>query len=224
MAQHTRLEVVQRMKESGVVPLFYHPDIEIVKQVIEACYKGGLKLFEFTNRGDFAHEVFGELSHWAQDHYPDLVLGVGSVVDPGTCSLYIQLGAAFIVSPLLSESMAPVCNRRKVLWIPGAATPSEISRAEELGAEVVKVYPAPLVGGPSFIKTVLGPCPWSQLMPSGGVEPTEENLSSWFEAGAFCVGMGSKLITSDIIRNGDFNTLEKDVSALVAMVGKIERN
>lgn len=217
----TRLDAVILMRETGVVPLYYNPDTETCKQVIRACYNGGLKIFEFTNRGDFAHEVFGALVKWAEKELPGLVLGVGSVVDAGTCSLYIQSGASFIVSPLLNEDMARVCNRRKVLWMPGCATVSEISKAEELGAEVVKIYPASMLGGPAFIKAIKGPCPWSQLMPSGGVSPTMENLKSWFDAGAFCVGMGSKLITPDIIREKKYDLLQEKAAEIVQMVEKI---
>lgn len=217
----TRLDTAILMRSTGVVPLYYNPDAGICKKVIRACYDGGLKIFEFTNRGDFAHEVFGELVKWAEKELPDLVLGVGSVVDAATSALYIQLGASFIVSPLLNEEMARVCNRRKVLWMPGCATVSEISKAEELGAEVVKVYPASMLGGPAFIKAIKGPCPWSQLMPSGGVSPTLENLKSWFDAGAFCVGMGSKLITSDIIRDEKYKLLEEKAREIVQIVEKI---
>jgi len=219
--KRTRLDTAILMRETGVVPLYYNPDTETCKQVIRACYSGGLKIFEFTNRGDFAHEVFGALVKWAEKELPDLVLGVGSVVDAATSSLYIQLGASFIVSPLLNEEMARVCNRRKVLWMPGCATVSEISKAEELGAEVVKIYPASMLGGPAFIKAIKGPCPWSQLMPSGGVSPTLENLKSWFDAGAFCVGMGSKLITSDIIRENKYDLLQEKAAEIVQMVKKI---
>ncbi len=204
-----RLDVVLRMRETGAIPLYYNPDVEVCKEVITACYRGGMKIFEFTNRGNFAHEIFAELVKWGRDKMPDLVLGVGTVVEAGTCSLYIQLGAEFIVSPLLNEDMATVCNRRKVLWVPGCATASEINKAEELGAEVVKLFPGPTVGGPKFIKAFLGPCPWSNIMPSGGVAPTEENLREWFEAGAFCVGMGSKLISKEIIENKDYKKLEE---------------
>jgi 2-dehydro-3-deoxyphosphogluconate aldolase/(4S)-4-hydroxy-2-oxoglutarate aldolase len=185
------------------------PDINVCKEVITACYQGGMHIFEFTNRGDLAHELFAELVKWSRRLMPDLVLGVGTVVDAGTCSLYIQLGARFIVSPLLNEDMAKVCNRRKVLWIPGCATASEIGRAEELGAEVVKLFPGPTVGGAKFLKAYLGPCPWSNIMPSGGVAPTTENLREWFEAGAFCVGMGSQLITPEIIAKKDYDTLRQ---------------
>jgi len=204
-----RVDVILRMREIGAVPLFYHPDIEVCKEVISACYRGGMEVFEFTNRGTFAHEIFARLSRWAEKELPGLVLGVGTVVEPGTCSLYMQLGAKFIVSPLLNEEMARACNRRKVLWIPGCATASEIGRAEELGAEVVKIFPGPTVGGPAFLKAYLGPCPWSNLMPSGGVTPEEDNLREWFRSGAFCVGLGSQLITKDIIANQDFSGLEQ---------------
>jgi len=209
------------MREVGAVPLYYHPDVEVCKEVISACYRGGMKLFEFTNRGAFAHESFAELSRWASETMPDLVLGVGTVLDAGTCSLYIQMGAGFIVSPLLNEEMARVCNRRKVLWIPGCATASEIGRAEELGAEVVKLFPGPTVGGAQFLRAYLGPCPWSNIMPSGGVSPTEENLTEWFEAGAFCVGIGSQLISREIVKEKDFNQLEEISAKALDIIRKI---
>lgn len=217
-----RLDVVLKMREIGAIPLYYHPDINVCKEVISACYKGGMKIFEFTNRGDMAHELFAELVKWARQEMPDLVLGVGTVVEPGTCSLYIQLGAKFIVSPLLNEEMARVCNRRKVLWIPGCATASEIGFAEELGAEVVKLFPGPTVGGAKFLKAYLGPCPWSNIMPSGGVSPTLENLTEWFEAGAFCVGMGSQLISREIITHKDYDKLQKVSREAMDIIQKLK--
>ena len=216
-----RLDVALAMRETGAIPLYYSPDIDLMKDVVSACYRGGLNIFEFTNRGEFAHEIFAKLVKWARKEMPDLVLGVGTVVEPGTCSIYMQLGAKFIVSPLLNEDMARVCNRRKVLWIPGCATASEISRAEELGAEVVKLFPGPTVGGADFLKAYLGPCPWSNIMPSGGVSPTEENLARWFNAGAFCVGMGSQLISKEIIKNKDFAKLESLSRESVEIIKKI---
>jgi 2-dehydro-3-deoxyphosphogluconate aldolase/(4S)-4-hydroxy-2-oxoglutarate aldolase len=204
-----RIDVVLKIRESGAIPLYYNPDLDVMKKVISACYRGGMKIFEFTNRGDLAHELFAELIKWSRVEMPDLILGVGTVVDAGTCSIYIQMGAKFIVSPLLNEDMARVCNRRKILWMPGCATASEINKAEELGAEVVKLFPGPTVGGAKFMKAYLGPCPWSNIMPSGGVSPTLENLTEWFEAGAFCVGMGSQLISKEIINNSDYKKLEE---------------
>jgi len=218
-----RIDVVLKMRETGVIPLYYNPDIEVMKEVISACYRGGMNIFEFTNRGDMAHELFARLVHWSSKDMPDLMLGVGTVVDAGTCSLYIQMGAKFIVSPLLNEEMARVCNRRKILWMPGCATASEIGKAEELGAEVVKLFPGPTVGGAKFLKAYLGPCPWSNIMPSGGVSPTLENLSEWFRAGAFCVGMGSQLITREIIENKDYKKLEETAASALKIITDLKK-
>ena len=193
-----RLEVARRMYDTGLVPLFYHPDIELAVRVVQACYDGGARVFEFTNRGDRAHNVFEELCRKVRLRMPDLALGVGSVVDAPTTALHLQLGADFVVSPIVNPHMARVCNRRKVLWIPGCGTLTEISRAEELGAEIVKIFPAREIGGADFIRAVKGPCPWTSIMPTGGVSPTEEDLREWFEAGAACVGIGSKLMGTDL--------------------------
>ena len=217
-----RIDVALKMRESGVIPLYYNPDIEVMKEVISACYRGGMKIFEFTNRGDLAHELFADLVKWSRKELPDLLLGVGTIVDAGTCSLYIQLGAKFVVSPLLNEEMARVCNRRKVMWMPGCASASEIGKAEELGAEVVKLFPGPTVGGAKFLKAYLGPCPWSNIMPSGGVSPTRENLSEWFSAGAFCVGMGSQMISGEIITNKDYKKLEETARFAMEIVRELK--
>jgi 2-dehydro-3-deoxyphosphogluconate aldolase/(4S)-4-hydroxy-2-oxoglutarate aldolase len=206
MARFSRIEVATVMKKTGVVPLFYHHDIEVAKKVLKACYKGGARLLEFTNRGDFAHEIYGELNKFAEDELPGMILGVGSVVDAGTASQYLQLGANFVVSPMLIEEMAPVCNRRKILWAPGCGSLTEITRAQELGAEIVKIFPGSQLG-PGFVKAVNGPCPWVDIMPTGGVAPTKENLSAWFKAGATCVGMGSKLIEKEAVYSGDFDRI-----------------
>lgn len=221
MARFSRIEVALAMKETGMVPVFYHKDAEVCKQVVKACYNAGLRVFEFTNRGDRAHKVFDELIEWAEKETPEMMLGVGSIVEAGTCSLYIQLGASFIVSPLINEDMAKVCNRRKVSWSPGCGSVSEIGKAEELGAEVVKIFPGSQVGGPAFVKGVMGPCPWSSIMPTGGVAPTEENLKGWFDAGVHCVGMGSQLFPKDLINNGKFDELEALIKDAVELVKKI---
>ncbi len=203
MARFSRIEVVLKMKETGMIPVFFHNDIEVCKEVVQACYKGGARLFEFVNRGDYAHEVFGELNKWVAKECPEMMMGVGSIIDAGTTALYIQLGANFVVSPILNAEMAKVCNRRKVAWSPGCGSLTEISYAEELGAEVVKIFPGEQVGGPEFVKAVKGPCPWSSIMPTGGVKPDKENLKSWFDAGVHCVGMGSQLMIKNA--NGSFN-------------------
>nr|WKN34541.1 bifunctional 4-hydroxy-2-oxoglutarate aldolase/2-dehydro-3-deoxy-phosphogluconate aldolase [Tunicatimonas sp. TK19036] len=220
MAKFTRIEVALQMRETGIVPVFYHKDLEVCKKVARACYEGGVRVFEFTNRGDFAHEVFRELNCYVIEALPKMIMGVGSVVDGGTTSLYLQLGANFIVSPILNPDMARVCNRRKVAWSPGCGSLSEISYAEELGAEVVKIFPGSQVGGPSFIKAVKGPCPWTSIMPTGGVTPEEANLKAWFEAGAHCVGMGSQLITKEILAENNYSELTDKVSQAVALAKK----
>jgi len=222
MAKFTRIEVSIKMKETGIVPVFYHQDVEVCKKVIKACYLGGARVFEFTNRGDFAHEVFGELTKYARVELTEMAIGVGSVIDAPTAALYLQLGTDFIVSPILNEEMAKVCNRRKVLWSPGCGSLSEISKAEELGAEVVKIFPGKQVGGPDFVKAVKGPCPWSSIMPTGGVEPTEENLSEWFKAGVHCVGIGSKLISKKILDDKDYTALTNTVKTTIEIVSSLK--
>jgi 2-dehydro-3-deoxyphosphogluconate aldolase/(4S)-4-hydroxy-2-oxoglutarate aldolase len=212
MARFARIDVTIRMRDAGIIPIFYHKDPEVCRNVIAACYKGGIRIFEFTNRGDYAHELFSELNKYAEIEFPDLIMGAGSVVDTGTATLYLQLGANFIVSPVLNSEMAKVCNRRKVLWIPGCGSVSEINYAEELGAEIIKVFPGLAVGGPDFIKAVKGPCPWTNLMPTGGVEPTVDNLRDWFESGASCVGIGSNLITKELVKKKDWEGLTKRVA------------
>ena len=211
MARCTRIDVALQMKSTGMVPVFYHNDIEVCKKIIKACYEGGIRVFEFTNRGDYAHEVFCELNKFAASETPEMILGVGSVIDVGTTSLYLQNGANFIVSPILNAEMAKVCNRRKVAWSPGCGSLTEISYAEELGAEVVKIFPGSQVGGPSFVKAVRGPFPWTSIMPTGGVEPTHDNLKGWFDAGVHCVGMGSKLFVKGPDGSFDYNALTQKV-------------
>ncbi len=223
MAKFSRIDVVLTMKESGLVPVFFNKDIEICKKVLKACYDGGTRVFEFTNRGDRAHLVFQELIIWAEKNAPDMILGVGSIVDAGTTSIYIQLGANFIVSPILNPDMAVVCNRRKISWSPGCGSLSEISKAEELGAEVVKIFPGSQVGGPSFVKAVLGPCPWTSIMPTGGVSPDEKNLTAWFKAGVHCVGMGSQLMVKDVDGNFDYAAITKKTEDAIAIISGLRK-
>lgn len=217
MAKYTRIEVALKMREQGVIPVFYHSDVELCREVLRASYNAGIRVFEFTNRGDFAHETFGVLNRWALAELPGMMLGVGSVVDASTAALYIQLGANFVVSPLLNEQMAPVCNRRKVLWAPGCGSLSEIGRAEELGAEIVKIFPGSSVGGAEFVKAVKGPCPWSSIMPTGGVEPTAESLKEWFSAGVTCVGMGSNLFPKKLIDSRDWAAITRTIEQVLEL-------
>ena len=222
MAQYSRIEVANAMKETGMIPLFFSNDIELSKQVLKACYDGGARLLEFTDRGDFAHEVFGALVKYAVKELPGMILGVGSVTDAAAASLYMALGANFVVTPVFREDIAIACNRRKVLWSPGCGTLTEIALAEELGCEIIKLFPGDIYG-PQFVKGVKGPQPWTSIMPTGGVAPTEENLSAWFNAGVTCVGMGSKLISKEIIANKDYAKLTADVKAALDIVKKVRK-
>lgn len=220
MSQFSRIEVAQAMKDSGMVPLFFHSDIELSKSILKACYKGGARLMEFTARGDFAHEVFGELTKYAIKELPGMILGVGSVADAASASLYMALGANFIVTPVLREDIAIVCNRRKVLWSPGCGSLTEIAKAEELGCEIVKLFPGDIYG-PEFVKGIKGPQPWTSIMPTGGVTPTKDNLKGWFDAGVTCVGLGSQLISKDIMANKDYAKLEQDVKNALDIIKSV---
>ena len=195
------------MKSSGMIPLFYNNDINTAKKILKACYNGGARLMEFTNRGDFALEVFTELNKYAINELPGMIMGVGSVTDAGLASAYMLCGANFIVTPVLREDIAIVCNRRKVLWSPGCGSLTEITKAEELGAEIIKVFPGNIYG-PDFVKGILAPQPWTSIMPTGGVSPTEKNLKSWFDSGVTCVGMGSKLMVRKEDGSFDYNKIE----------------
>ena len=220
MAQYTRIEVATIMKETGMVPLFYHSDIALGKKVLKACYDGGARLMEFTARGDFAFEVFSALNKFAIKELPGMILGVGSITDAAAASLYMQMGANFIVTPSLREDIAIACNRRKVLWSPGCGSLTEINNAEELGCEIVKLFPGSTYG-PSFVKAIKGPQPWTSIMPTGGVTTEVSNLKAWFDAGVTCVGLGSQLISKEILTNGDFVGLENTVRETLGSIIKL---
>lgn len=220
MAKFSRSEVVGQMEKSGVVPLFFHDDIQTAKKALTACYNGGGRILEFTNRGDFAHEIFAELVKYARQELPEMRMGVGSVLDSKTTALFLQSGADFIVSPILDEEMANICHRQNIFWSPGCGTLTEIVTGYQLGAEIVKIFPGSQLG-PGFVKAVKGPCPWLKLMPTGGVSP--DNLSDWFEAGATCVGMGSKLISKKYLANRNFDELEHHVRNTLELTSKIRK-
>lgn len=194
-----KIQTLSVMKETGMVPVFYHADAEVAKNVLKACYEGGVRAFEFTNRGDFAHEVFGELVKFAAKECPEMILGVGSIVEPAAASLYIQLGANFVVGPLFNPEVAKICNRRLVPYTPGCGSVSEVGAAQEAGCDLCKVFPGDVLG-PNFVKGLKAPMPWSMLMVTGGVKPEEENLKGWFGSGVTCVGMGSNLFPADMIK------------------------
>ncbi|MDE6334893.1 MAG: bifunctional 4-hydroxy-2-oxoglutarate aldolase/2-dehydro-3-deoxy-phosphogluconate aldolase [Muribaculaceae bacterium] len=217
MARFDKQTVLAKIGSTGMVPVFYHKDLEVAKQVVKACYDGGVRAFEFTNRGDFAHEIFGELVKFAAEKCPELALGVGSIVDPSTAALYLQLGANFVVGPLFNPEIARICNRRLVAYTPGCGTVSEVGFAQEAGCDLCKVFPGDVLG-PKFVKGLLAPMPWSKLMVTGGVEPSEENISAWMKAGVFCVGMGSKLFPGDRVAAQDWQYITDKCREALAIV------
>jgi len=210
------------MEEQGMVPLFYHSDLDTCRNIIKAVYDGGGRLLEFTSRGAFAHEVFSELSKYIKAELPGMFIGVGSITDAAAASLYMLCGADFIVTPSYREDIARVCNRRKVMYAPGIASLTEIGIAEEMGCEIVKLFPGS-VYGPGFVKAARAPQPWTKIMPTGGVSPTEDNLTGWFDAGVSCVGMGSKLISKDIIENGKYDELTQKVKDTLQLIERVRK-
>ncbi|HOO43255.1 MAG TPA: bifunctional 4-hydroxy-2-oxoglutarate aldolase/2-dehydro-3-deoxy-phosphogluconate aldolase [Bacteroidales bacterium] len=209
MARFSKWDVTDAIRETGLVPVFYHPQKETAENAVKACFRAGVRIFEFTNRGDFAHEVFEHLERIMEQECPGMILGAGSVSDPATAALFIQLGAAFIVGPNFNPEISRLCNRRLIPYIPGCATATEVGNAQEAGCEMCKVFPASELGGPSFIKSLKAPMPRSLFLVTGGVEPRPENLREWFEAGAACVGMGSALFTKELMAAKDWNGITR---------------
>lgn len=222
MARFSKIQVLAAMKETGMVPVFYNKDIEVAKNVLKACYEGGVRAFEFTNRGDFAHEVFRDLVKFAAVECPEMILGIGSIVDAPSATLYIQMGANFIVGPLFNPDVAKVANRRLVPYTPGCGSVSEVGFAQELGCDLCKVFPGDVLG-PKFVKGLKAPMPWSQLMVTGGVKPEEDNLKGWFDAGVTCVGMGSNLFPADLIKAQDWAGITKLCSDALAIIKKVRK-
>ncbi len=218
MARFTRLEVLNAMIETGLVPVFYNGDVQIARKIVEACAAGGARCIEFTNRGDFAPFVFKELCEHIAKSNPSVMLGVGSIVDPYTASLYIAGGACFVVGPSLNPEVARLCNRRKISYSPGCGTASEIAQAEELGVEIVKIFPGGLVGGPEFVKSILAPTPWTRIMPTGGVETTKESVTAWIKAGTAALGIGSNLITKERVAQAQWDEITQATAQVLAWI------
>lgn len=220
MARFTRLQVLNTMVETGLVPVFYHADVEVAKKIAQAVAEGGARTIEFTNRGDFAPWVFKELSEYVAKSLPNVILGVGSVVDAPTAALYIASGANFVVGPILNPEIARLCNRRKIAYSPGCGSASEIAQAEELGVEIVKVFPGDSVGGPAFVKAILGPTPWTRIMPTGGVETTQESINAWFKAGITAAGIGSNLVKKEWIAAGNYAAMTAKTAEVLGWIAQ----
>lgn len=218
MARFSRLEVLNTVVDLGLVPVFYHADLDVARQIVATCRAGGARVVEFTNRGDFAFQIFAQLAQDIAKSHLDVILGIGTIVDAPTAALYLSAGANFVVGPILNPEVAKLCNRRKVAYMPGCGSATEISQAEELGVEIVKVFPGAQVGGPGFVKAVLAPSPWTRIMPTGGVDASEESIRAWFEAGAACVGIGSKLIAKDLVAAGDFDAISTKVTQVLTWI------
>ncbi|MHC4755985.1 MAG: bifunctional 4-hydroxy-2-oxoglutarate aldolase/2-dehydro-3-deoxy-phosphogluconate aldolase [Planctomycetota bacterium] len=221
MAKYTRLETLTTMKEIGLIPVFYNGDFEVAKNVICACADGGAKVIEFTNRGDRAVNIFTKLAQFRDENRPDIILGVGSVCDAPTAAMYIAVGADFVVGPVFDKEVAEICNCRKIPYSPGCGSVTEIHNAHKMGVEICKIFPGSQVGGPAFAKAVKGPMPWTEIMPTGGVSPTKENLTEWFNAGIVCAGMGSKLITKEFLSAKNYEAIKIKVKDTIGLIKEI---
>ena len=200
-------QVIEAIKETKIIPVFYHAEIETAKKIVDACYAGGARVFEFTNRGDSALNVFTLLKKHIENTYPDAFLGIGSIVNKAQAKQYLDLRTSFIVSPIFSKEVADISKEASIPWVPGCATPTEMYEAYAYGAAIVKAFPASQLGGPNFIKAVKAPMPFLTIMPTGGVKPTEENLTAWFDAGVIAVGMGSAMISKERIANSQYDEI-----------------
>lgn len=224
MARFSRLETLNSMIKIGLVPVFYTPDIEKSKKILKSCYDGGAVCIEMTNRGDHAIDIFCQLEKYSEENFPNAIFGVGSIIDAPTAAIYISHGANFIVGPTFDKETAILCNKRKIPYMPGCASATEIQKAHIFGVEICKVFPGKEVGGPSFVKAMLGPCPWTSIMPTGGVDTTKESLYDWFSSGVSCVGIGSKLITKEIIKKEDYNKLTQEVKRVIDIIREIKES
>jgi 2-dehydro-3-deoxyphosphogluconate aldolase / (4S)-4-hydroxy-2-oxoglutarate aldolase len=215
-------QIMDTMRQTGLVPLFTHDNAEEARQVLQAAYDGGVRVFEFTNRRKNSFEVFRHLID-NRKHFPDLMLGIGTIMDAPTTKKFIDAGADFIISPIMKIEMAEVCHQHDKLWIPGCATLTEIVTAKDNGALVIKVFPGSVLG-PSFVSSIMPVVPDLNLMITGGVEPTEQSLTSWFKAGAMCVGLGSQLFTKDILQQKNWPLLKQKISDALSAINKIKNH
>ena len=218
MARFMRLDVTNTLLDTGVLPLFYNGELDAAIELIGACVRGGARVIEFTNRGEMAYPVFTELVKHIARVDPSVILGVGSIIDAPTAALFLASGANFIVGPSFNPEISRLCNRRKILYLPGCSTENEISAAEELGAEICKIFPGESAGGAGFISAVMAPCPWHRLLPTGGVDATEASIAEWIKAGAAAVGLGSKLISKQAVNDKDYDGIAAKTAQCVGWV------
>jgi 2-dehydro-3-deoxyphosphogluconate aldolase/(4S)-4-hydroxy-2-oxoglutarate aldolase len=221
MKHRSRQEITQLISQHALLPLFNPDDLEISKNVIKAAYDGGVRLFECTNRSSDALSIFKQLVPLVESTMPGMVLGAGTIMDEAAAQRFYEAGAQFIVSPVISEDVARFCKKHDLFWCPGASTLNEIINAQNMGADVVKIFPANFLGGPEFVKAIKAPCPWIRIMPTGGVDGSEKNLRAWFEAGVVCVGIGSQLFTREILAAREYKMITTRTKEIVATIQSI---
>ena len=221
MVRHRKLHTLNEVHDIGLVPLFYTPDYDTALGLTNACGEGGAHVIEFVNRGPGALEVFRKVEAWCAQNLPQAILGIGSIVDAPTAALFLDAGANFVVSPCMDEETATLCHKRKIPYMPGCGTVTEIHKAHTLGVDICKLFPGGEVGGPAFVKGVLAPCPWASLMPTGGVSPTRDSLEPLIKAGIICAGMGSKLISKEIMETKNFTKLQTTIQDCVELIQTI---
>ncbi len=222
MKRASRQQVNELIDQTGFLPLYNPDQLETTQKVLTAAYEGGVRLFELTNRSKNALEIFQQIVPFVNTQLPDLVLGVGTILDEKSAHAFFEAGADFIVSPIIPAEVARYCQSNDICWVPGASTLNEIVHAQQLGADMVKIFPANYLGGPGFVEAIKAPCPWIKVMPTGGVDGSEENLRAWFKAGVRCVGIGSQLFRKDKIEAGNFNSIREETQRITSLIQMIK--
>ena len=218
--RHTKQAIIDEMRSTGFVPLFTPSNAGEALSIVKTCYDAGIRTFEFTNRKENSLEVFSSLNA-SREKMPGLMLGAGTIMDNATARKFLDGGADFIISPVVKPEMSKVCAEYGVHWIPGAATLTEIVTAKDHGAEVIKVFPGSVLG-PGFISAIMPVVSGLNLMVTGGVEATEQNLSAWFRAGVLCVGLGSSLFSKEVLQQKNWDKLGEDIRKAKELVQSVK--
>ncbi len=215
----TKEQLYAKLNEVPIMPLFNHPDLAVSKSVVKACYDGGIKVFEYTNRGEGAALIFAELVKYIRQELPEMAIGIGTVFTAEEAEYFVSLDTDFIVQPIMNPAVGEVCNKHKIAWMPGVMTVTELYNAQQAGADIIKIFPANVLGT-AFVKAMKAPMPHAKVMVTGGVEPNEENLKGWFSAGVTAVGMGSQLFPKDVLASGNYQQIEEVVRKCVEIVSR----
>lgn len=215
MTISTPSQIQESILDEKFIPLFSHLDAEICKNVMRICYKNGIKIFEFTNRNENSYAVFKELKQYRDARLPQMKIGVGTIKNAIQAALFIKAGADFLISPVILEEIHDVCQKEKIVWIPGCATPSEICLAENWGLSLVKIFPAKQLGGPSYIEAIKTVFPNMSFMATGGVEPNKEDIEKWYASGVSSVGLGAKLFPKEILLLKEYDEMSTHLANLI---------